>query len=243
MNSAREVHFSLKERIEFTTKWFLIHLVDTYMETYQQPGGEEPSFYRLGHKAAKNIFWNDRMESIVEARSLLPQRMDTYIKDGKGYRKESIIFERDRGIARFLRQDRESGQTLEEEVGITPNSMDPLCAFFNLRKRLSPNNPSLELEGTTGSRRFTLEGKLMGEEQINVPAGSFETYRYKCILQYWSERANGRKNGKKIEKRENNPFTLWVSQDDHRFPVQIIYNLPLGNLHVRATSVRHYDPV
>lgn len=230
----------LKERIEFDVKWWFVPLVETYMETHQLPNGKDPTLYRLTHQAAVNTFWNDRMESIVDSKSLLPCQMDTLIKDGDGHRKDSIIFERPQGKARLLREDRENGETIVSNVAIGPQSMDPLSAFYYLRKRLSPSRPQLELKGITGSRHFSLQGRLVAEEAVEVPAGTFKTYRLECSLKYWLQSEG---NGRMRTNRRNNAFTLWLSQDEHRFPVQIRYRLSLGNLWVRATSVQTYDLV
>ena len=104
---------NLQERIQFSVKWWFVPLVDTYMETYSLPNQETPDFYRLTHQAAVNTFWNDRMESIINSRSLLPLEMETIIKDKDGqHSKNRIIFERDRGTARLLTVDPESGKVV-----------------------------------------------------------------------------------------------------------------------------------
>lgn len=231
----------LKERIVFAVKWSFVPLIDTYMETYQLGDGRKPDLYRLTHQASMNAFWNDRMESIVNSRSLLPYRMETIIKDEVRQWKDSIIFERNLGRARLLCQDRENGGTTTNSVRINPTSMDPLSAFYFLRKRLSPSTPYLEVEGITGSRRFSLRGELVAQESIQVPAGTYDTYRLDCILEYWPQGVNASEKCANLKRQKKNPFTLWVSQDQHRFPVQIRYHLPLGSLWVQAISVQYYD--
>ena len=231
----------LMERIDFGVKWWFIPLVDTYMETYRLGNGEGPTFYRLVHQPAMNMFWNDRMESIVNAVTLLPCRMETLKKDGERYWKESILFERDLGRARLLHEDHQNGDAVEKTVAIEPMSMDPLAAFYFLRNRLSQSNPYLELRGIADSRRFSLRGELVAEERIGVPAGDFLTYRLECTFEYWPQDGAGTEKDTKLEPRKTNRFTLWVSQDDHRFPIQIRYRLSLGSLWVKATSVESYD--
>jgi len=233
--------WSLKERIQFSVKWSFIPLLKTHMETYRLGGGKDPIVYRLIHQAASNAFWNDRMASIIDSQSLLPYRVETILRDGKKLSKQSIIFERDLGKALFSFQERRSGRRIVDTLDITEESMDPLSAFYYLRKRLSLSDPFSELRGITGSRRFLLRGRLVGEENIEVPAGNFKTYRLECNLEYWPQSSKGSPNDIKVEKKENNPFTLWVSQDHHRFPVQIRYHLPFGSLWVRAISLQTYD--
>jgi hypothetical protein len=233
----------LKERIEFVVGWSFIPLVDTYLETYRIGQGEEPDFYRITHKAAMNSFWNDRMVSIINPQSLLPCQMQTIVKDGEKQWKEGVIFDREMGKARLFRQDHEDGRNIVNSVDITPTSMDPLSAFYYLRKRISPARPSLELHGITGSRRFTLKGKIVGEETITVPAGTFNTYRCECSLDYSSSEEQKTDKASRLDSHRENPFTLWITQDDQRFPIQIRYQLLLGSLWVRAISVRNYDGI
>jgi len=234
---------SLRERIEFSVKWSFVTLLKTCMETHGLGNGKDPIFYRLTHQAASNIFWNDRMASIIDSESLLPYRMETVIKEGKEVFVESIVFERDLGKALFSHQEPQTGRSIVDRLEITDMSMDPLSAFYYLRKRLSPGNPSLELEGITGSRRFVLRGRLAAEESIDVPAGNFEVYRVECSFEYWPQGDRARPTRIKSKGKKNCSFTLWVSQDNHRLPVQIRYHLPLGSLWVKAISLTCYEPV
>ncbi len=237
-NVAPEDFSCLKERIQFSVKWTFIPLIKTHMETYRPAIGEDSTSYRLVHQAAANTFWNDRMESIVDSNSLLPYQMTTIIKDGGKFWEEKIIFDRSLGRARFFHQNRENGKMIVDHVDIDQTSMDPLAAFYYMRKRLSPTKPFMELEGITGPRRFTLTGKLTGEETIDVSAGTFKTYRSELIMKYWDRDGNV---GQEIERPRDNPFTLWVTQDEHRFPVRIRYRLPLGSLWIEAISVKSYE--
>lgn len=230
----------LRERIQFAVKWSFIPLVDTYMETYHLDQGKAPRHYRLTHQAVKNSFWNDRMDSIIHSESLLPDQMDTHIEDGEERWTESVIFDRDLGVAHCSLRDRENGQTVVKSVSIHSRSMDPLSAFYYIRKRLSPAAPFLELTGVTSSKRFALTGKLAGEETIEVPAGTFRTYRIECSLTYWPQFKEAGDDG---ENSKDNPFILWVSQDSDRFPVQIRYKLSIGSLWVRAISAQNYEPI
>jgi hypothetical protein len=222
--------------------WSFLPLVHTRMEIYRLQGAGEPTFYRLTHEAAKNTFWNDRMESIVNSRSLLPYQMETITNDGEKHWKDSVIFDRVLGRARFFEEDRQNGGNIVSSVDIDPKCMDPLSAFYYLRRRLSPAKPYLELKGITASQySFTMKGRLVAEESIEVPAGTFKAYRLDCTLEYWSQSQSKGKRDSNEAGRKNNLFTLWVTQDEHRFPVQIQYHLILGSLWVKATSVRHYD--
>lgn len=232
---------NLKERIEFGVKWSFIPLIDTYMETFRLPGGEETTSYLLTHQAAMNTFWNDRMESVIDSQSLLPHQMQTIIKDGEKDRKETVIFDRALGKARFVREDGESGETIVDHIDISPKSMDPLSAFYCLRKRLSPGTPVIELEGIAGLRRFRMRGNLVGEEEVKVPAGVFSAYRFDCSLQFWTQDPDGGKKSLGGENSKSTSFTLWVTRDEHRFPVQIRYTLALGSLWVRALTLESHD--
>ena len=231
----------LKERIEFGVKWSFIPLMETYMEIFRLPGGEGSVSYLLTHQATMNPFWNDRMESLIDSVSFLPSQMQTIIKDGEKNRKETVIFDRALGEARFVREDGESGETIVDHIDISPRSMDPLSAFYSLRRRLSPDIPVIDLEGIIGLRRFRMHGNLVGEEKIQVPAGVFSTYRFDCGLQSWMQGSDGSKRSPGLENVKINPFTLWVTKDKYRFPVQIRYSLPLGSLWVRALTLESHD--
>ena len=231
---------TLKERIEFKVKWSFIPLIHTYMEVYNTSTEQEGEIYRLTHQAAMNSFWNDRMESFVNPDSLLPYLMETTIKDGENRWKEKVVFNRQTREATFIHPDKKTGETIIEQFPITPLSMDPLSAFYNLRHRLSPTNPSAAFEGLTGSRKFRIQGKLIGQEKVDVPAGSFGTYKIECTLSYWSSKKETGKELKKENKDEIKAFTLWVTKDSHRYPVQIRYKLSVGSLWVRAVAIQDY---
>jgi len=232
----------LKERITFSVKWSFVPLIDTYMETFFVPNQENgPAFYLLTHQAAMNSFWNDRMESLIDSKSLLPWKMETIIKRDEGDQTESIVFDRQAGTARFLKPGKGEGAPVEERITISSKSMDPLSAFYYMRKRLSPENPSLNVEGITGPRRFKMQGMLVGSESVKVPAGSFVAYRLECRLDSWVRPGNGEQVTSRKSRVKNNPFTLWVTADENRFPIQIRYRLPLGSLWVRAISLKSND--
>jgi len=231
----------LRERIEFKVNWSFIPLVHTFMEVYStgSQNGPEPT-YRLTHQAAMNSFWNDRMESVIDSRSLLPYMMQTIIKDGNKKWREKVVFDRQDQKATFIHQNHKTGETLIEQFSIDPGSMDPLSAFYNLRHRIGPHCRSAVFEGLTGSRRFKIQGKLLGQENVEVPAGRFGTYKIECTLSYWP--CEGKeKQLKKDAKDEIKSFTLWVTRDSHRYPVKIRYRLSVGSLWVRAISIQDYD--
>jgi hypothetical protein len=233
------------ERIEFSVNWSFIPLFKTYMETHRLGSGEDPIFYRLTHQAASNAFWNDHMASIIDPESLLPTRVETIVREGKELSKQSIVFDRHAGKALFSYQKPQTGRAVLASMDITEKSMDPLSAFYTIRKRLSPENPALELSGIMGSRRFVMRGRLAAQERIRVRAGTFETYRLECHLVYWPQGGEDDADQTRVEgndaRRKMTPFTLWVSQDEDRFPIQIRYDLPLGSLWVKATFLQSYD--
>lgn len=230
----------LRERIEFKVKWSFVPLINTYMEVYYSSSQEHGNAFLLTHQAAMNSFWNDRMESVINPESLLPYLMETTIKDGDRRWKEKVVFDRRSQKATFIHPDRKSGQTIVEHFSINPNSMDPLSAFYSLRYRISPSSPLAAFEGLTGSKRFKIQGKLVGQETVVVPAGSFDTYRIECTLSYWPTKKDNEKKLKNAGKDEIKAFTLWITKDSHRYPVQIRYRLSLGSLWVRAISVQDY---
>jgi hypothetical protein len=235
----------LMERIEFSVNWSFIPLIKTHMETYRLGSGEDHIFYRLTHEAASNAFWNDYMASIIDPVSLLPTRVETIVREGKKLSRQSIVFDRGVGKALFSYQKPQTGRHVLASMDITERSMDPLSAFYAIRKRLSPGNPVLELRGIMGSRRFVMRGRLAAQERVRVSAGTFETYRLECQLVYWP--GGGEDDAGQTRVEEDNasakrtPFTLWVSQDEDRFPIQIRYDLPLGSLWVKATFLQSYD--
>ena len=227
----------LKERIEFKVSWSFIPLIHTFMELYGDSSEKlsQPT-YRLAHQASMNSFWNDRMESVIDSRSLLPYMMETIIKDGEKMWKEKVVFDRQSQKATFIHQNRKTGEKIVDEFFISPLSMDPLSAFYNLRHRISPAHPYAAFEGLTGSKRFKIEARFVGQESVDVPAGSFGTFRIKCTLSYWPCKGT-EKQLKKENKDEIKSFTLWVTKDANRFPVQIRYRLSVGSLWVRAVSI------
>jgi len=235
--TARE---NLRERIEFDVKWSFIPLVTTYMETFQFKDSEGSVFYLLTHQAASNTFWNDRMESLVDPDTLLPEQMETIIKDKKGKRKERIIFQRPLGKAMYIKQDKEKGTETIDSIAISSRSMDPLSAFYYMRKRLSLESPFLELQGITGTRRFLMSGRVVGEDEIKVSAGRFRTFRFECTLKFWKNDSKEGRN-ERSEDAKANAFTLWVTRDDNRFPVKIRYGLALGSLNVVAKSLVYHE--
>jgi len=230
----------LRERIEFKVKWSFVPLIHTYMEVYDASCSEHRAAFLLTHQAAMNSFWNDRMESLIDTESLLPYVMETIIKDGDKRWKEKVLFRRLEGKATFIHPDRKSGKELIDQFPISPNSMDPLSAFYNLRYRISPSHPYQSFAGLTGAKKFKIEGKLVGEEKIRVPAGSFDTYRIECSLSYWPIKENAQDQLKKDSKDEIKAFSLWITKDSHHYPVQIRYRLSVGSLWVRAVSIRDY---
>ncbi|MBW1729611.1 MAG: DUF3108 domain-containing protein [Deltaproteobacteria bacterium] len=230
----------LRERIQFKVKWSFVPLIETYMELYYSNRAEGPPAYRLTHQAAMNSFWNDHMESVINSKSLLPYLMETIIKDGDKRWKEKVVFDRNHCKATFSYLDRKTGKPIVERLPISPQGMDPLSAFYNLRHRISPSDPTAAFEGLTGSRRFRIEGRLARQETVKVPAGTFDTYRIECSLSYWPTKKTKEKALKKDDKDEIKAFTLWITKDAHHYPVQIRYRLSLGSLWVRAVSVQDH---
>lgn len=228
-----------REKIVFQVKWLGIKFMNTYMETKSARTDSDASRLILVHKPYKNWFWNDLNTSLVDPLTLLPHQVNSIVENAEGGREERIFFDHQNHTALIEVLNNSSGQRSRSEVSISANAMDQLSAFYVMRKRISMDHDEIQLSGITGKKRFLFQARLVGSEEVSVPAGTFESLRVACEFTYWPLGQEQGRLEQKPKKGDTKRITIWLSDDENRVPLIMKHSLALGTVWIRATQVQN----
>ena len=224
-------------KIQLDIAWSGFGFLKSHMEMKPMLSEEGRPLVLIRHEPEPNKFSSDKTISLVDRDSLLPVQTNTVVVEGKQAGRESLYFDRAKMKAQFEVFDNETGDVSMTEIDIIERDFCPLSAFHYIMKTINEDNDELTVEGVTGVRRFALYGRLIGADRTSVPLGEFDTFKIQCSFDYTqpSTEKSGAQMGMLLGG--NRDFTLWVSADDRKLPVQIRYKMLLGSMWVKASRL------
>jgi hypothetical protein len=167
----------------------------------------------------------DLVESTVQAAGPRAERYFKNAREGRGEpRVEEILFDLERGTAHLLKADER-----QTAIQVPATVQDPLSCFYAYR--------TLDLQGDAAARLDVSDGKkliegvvrVVGHENIEVPAGRFDT----VIIEPELEGIGG-----VFKKSPGARIRIWLSDDAWRRPVKLKSEVAVGSFTAVLTSFR-----
>ena len=102
---------------------------------------------------------------------------------------------------------------------LLPGTFDPLSVFYGFRSRDIGPGATVWLPVTDGAKSVMGEAKVVGREQVEVPAGVFDA---------WVVEPDIRDLGGVFRKSPGARLTVWVTADRRKIPVRIESKVLVG---------------
>ncbi|MFN2398396.1 MAG: DUF3108 domain-containing protein [Gemmatimonadaceae bacterium] len=160
---------------------------------------------------------DDRLESWLDTTTLASLRFRQKIREGNRRRERNFEIYPDRGV--FVENDQPEQPTVE-------NPLDDASFLYFVRTVPLEIGQTYTFERYFRPDRNPVTIKVLRQETIRVPAGTFETLVIQPII---------KARGIFSEKGE---AYIWLSNDDRRIMVQMKSKLSFGSLNLYLTSHR-----
>lgn len=164
---------------------------------------------------------DDRIQSLVVARGMLPLVYEMKQRHGKRKKERELIFDHDGGTVTYRRDG------FQEVVQVPEGVQDALSSMYYLRSQESFTvNGTIVIPVHDAGKTWSVEIQVLGRERITVPAGTFETIKVKTYPKY---------EGVFMHKGE---IFIWMTDDARRVPVLMKSTIAIGSIMATLTGMR-----
>ncbi|MDD5772484.1 MAG: DUF3108 domain-containing protein [bacterium] len=150
----------------------------------------------------------DLEETFIDIENYYSWRYIKDINEGKSHSKGEYIFD----------SGRKTVITPGGKYFIPSDCQDPLSVLIYLRFLKLNKDESINLNYVTDRGIKTLDGKVLGEEIINVPSGRFETKAVEFYI----------RSGGSNQLRLSSGTWIWFAYKNGTFPVQVKFKTKYG---------------
>jgi hypothetical protein len=144
-------------------------------------------------------------------------------QEGRHERDEKISFDWSDGVARYTNFGKP-----KPPVNIPPGTFDPMSVLYFVRLQALNTGTILQRPVTDGKKCIIGIAKVVGREIIEVPAGTFDTWRVEPELEHI---------GGVFRKSPNARIQLWITTDRHKRIVRLKSKVVVGSFVADLISI------
>jgi uncharacterized protein DUF3108 len=217
----RAVPFRPGETLTYDVSWSTYLVAGTAVAAVKEkkPSSESTAYYLVAEARpapllARIYSLYYKLDTLLDAYTLLPQRGSVYTEEGKRHRLKTTRFDRTARKAFFEYQ---SSTTVKSDFPIAASTQDALSALYVLRALPLKAGLHLTMPVADDGVNYKLTIDVAAAERIKTPLG--EIWAWKASLVVADDKA--RTIGKNI--------AVWISDDARRYPLKIQAELPVGS--------------
>ena len=174
---------------------------------------------------------NDTYNIWVDRQTLRTQRFESDLKEDKYTFRSHYRYDWDSMKVHTWSQRRQNPPR-EKTMNLTPESMDAVSLYFNLRsvdlnsfRKDEHRQLDMVLEDTVRHLRY----RYIGHEELKVPKlGKFDTMKFACTLG----------SSEEFSFTDGTEFFIWITNDENKIPVMLASPVRIGE--IRA-YLRRYE--
>ncbi len=229
--AAAEMHhpFQPGEKMHFVLKYGAIPAGHATLEVHDMDKIQGVEAYHFVMTARSNAFVDiffkvrDRIDSYVDAgmNHSLYYKKDQ--KEGKTRRNIRVDFDWEENESTYV-----NFNTEPKVISLMPRTFDPLAIFYYSRLLDFEKVKEFEHPLTDGEKNMMGIMRVIGEETISVPAGTYET----LVLQPDLKNVEG-----VFSKDPKSRIKLWVTNDERRLLVQMKSKAKVGSFVAELVAV------
>ncbi len=219
--SAGDVPFKPGERLTFAIRYGIIKAGTATMEVADKTACEGGECFHIISEARStmpfSLFYEvkDRVESLMDSDGLYTWRYEKNLSEGSYRDHEVVMFDQRNHTATYP-----NGKV----VAVPERVQDVLTSLYYVRTLDLEVGESTFIENHADEKNYTLEVKVLGKEEIEVPAGTYECFVVEPIL-----KASG------IFQHKGR-LTVWLSTDPSRIPVMMKSKVVIGSINAILTD-------
>jgi len=222
--------FACGEQLKYRATWNFIPVGEASLEVQEMENIEGNPFYHFVASTKCSIFLfslfyelESKIESLVRPNNFVPVRYIAYIKNGKRYRQDTVLYDQEnhRATWKHFRLGKSLEEHHEEKVmDIPPDVQDPLSSFYYLRSNLQDKKLEagdvLSIPVNADRKNWEIKIKVLSKETRR-----FQGKSRKVLIvepEAWFQATFFRK-GKVI---------VWLTDDEKKIPLYIQAKVPFG---------------
>lgn len=214
------IAFGVGERLEFDINYGFINAGTASLEVARLIEYNSRPAYQILSRAQSNSFFSslfrvdDRAESIMDAIGMFSWRFEKNIREGNYRSDREYAFNQRENFTVY------KGDTIEVE----PFVQDALSVMYYTRAQDLEVGKSILVPNFIDGRKFLLEVKVLKEERITVPAGTFD-----CLVVEPISTSVG------LFKHEGE-LKVWLTNDRLKMPVLMKSKVVVGSISAELTD-------
>lgn len=211
--------FSAGERFTYALSWLSLRAGTAVMEVRTRPPSSEPAQLEILTTAQSSPFLSkfypvdNRVHSIVDADTLVPQRLIFHRREGKRKNDFDVTFRWDAGVVTSVKDG------VTDVIPLQPDTQDVISCLYYVRSL-----PSLQPGTSTfltvhhDRKNYRLEVRVEAVEQIKGPWGEAEAVRVLAVMPFQG-----------IFRNEGN-IRVWLTNDARHVPLRMKAKVIIGSV-------------
>lgn len=217
----RTVPFTIGETLTYDVSWSSYLTAGTIVASVKEkrPSFNSTAYYIVAEGRptpliAKLYPLYYKMDTLVDAYTLLPQRGSVYSEEGSRHRFRATLFDRATRKAQF---EYRTTTTVKADFPISPVVQDALSALYVLRAIPVKAGDRMTMPVSDNGTNYKVQVEIGAPERVKVPMGEVSAWKLKPTIFDESGKSVGRNLG------------IWLSDDARRLPVKVQGDLPVGS--------------
>lgn len=214
--------FVAGEHLTYALSWFNILAGTAVMEVAPAPPVDGHPAYKLFMVAQSSPMVSrfypvdNRVESLIDARTLSPYRMVFQRREGKRKNDYDVTFRHREGTVTVIKDG------VTETVSIPPDAQDAISCLYYFRSlpSIEPGS-SVFINVHHEKKTYRLEARIEGIERLKGPWGEVETMRILAIMPFQGIFLN------------HGNVQVWITNDARRVPVMMKAKVVIGSIVAR----------
>lgn len=204
--------------LHYRAEWRLMHAGDVTLRFHHEPGTNPTWRAELELKTrgfAAALYKVDNRYTVVFDSSFCAASYDYLVHERSKRRQIRVRYQDPAGKASYVEYDLVRDKVVETRTVDVPECVhDELAALARLRTMDVVPPASVELPVSNGKKAALARVEAQRRERIETPSGVYDAIRYEAFL------------FKNVLYRRNARLFVWLTDDEHRLPVQIRIQMP-----------------
>jgi hypothetical protein len=226
----RPVPFKIGETLTYDVSWLSYVTAGTATTTVKEKKAsfDSTAYYIVAEGrptplVAKLYTLYYKMDTLLDAFTLLPQRGSVYSEEGNRHRFKISRFDH---AAHKVFFEYESTGKVTDTFTVPPYVQDALSAIYVLRAVPLESGARITMPVTDNGTNYRIQVNVGAAEQVKTPFGEASAWKLNLAI----TDASGKPQGRNI--------FLWMTDDPRRLPMKLQAELPIGSFNLALREAR-----
>ena len=226
----RPVPFRVGETLTYDVSWSSFLTAGTAVATVKEkkPSFNSTAYYIVAEGrptplVAKLYTLYYKLDTLLDAYTLLPQRGTVYSEEGSRHRFRTTRFDR---AARRAFFEYQTATTVKADFAVSPVVQDALSAIYVLRAVPFTAGDRMTMPVSDNGTNYKVQIDISAAERVRTPMGEVSAWKVRPTVFDSKNHTVGRN------------MAIWMSDDARRLPVKFQAELPVGSFILTLREAR-----